>query len=405
MTDDISQRISAEGADPLLFAGVNDSNLQELQRTLGVRISFRGDSVTVAGTAEQVERATLVVQGLIDLARIGEPFTPDDVYRLAADTPSADTSPATDGKIVLPGLRRAIAPKTQGQRDYLQAIANHDIVVSIGPAGTGKTYLAVAKAVEALARKRVKRIILARPAVEAGESLGFLPGDLQAKVDPYLRPLYDALEDMIPHDRVHLVTAHLTVTGAATGGGERDAHTVLGYAVPATVFPATAHYVALGHLHRAQRVAGPCPVRYSGSPLAVDFGEQENVPSVTMVEVTASTAARVREVPVTAASALRTVRGTLAQLAEIEAPDAWLRVYVREQPRAGLREEIQELLPRALEIRIDPELLAAPGSGARIAQRSGRSPRELFADYLDSRGHADEGVRELFDELFEEVDH
>jgi phosphate starvation-inducible protein PhoH and related proteins len=202
MPDDIQQRISAEGADPLLFAGVNDSNLQELQRTLGVRISFRGDAVTVAGTAEQVERATPVVQGLIDLARIGEPVTPDDVYRLAADTPSAETTPAGDGKIVLPGLRRAISPKTQGQRDYLQAIANHDIVVSIGPAGTGKTYLAVAKAVEALARKRVKRIILARPAVEAGESLGFLPGDLQAKVDPYLRPLYDALEDMMPHDRV-----------------------------------------------------------------------------------------------------------------------------------------------------------------------------------------------------------
>jgi phosphate starvation-inducible protein PhoH and related proteins len=202
MADDTQQRISAEGADPLLFAGVNDSNLQELQRTLGVRISFRGDAVTVAGTAEQVERATPVVQGLIDLARIGEPVTPDDVYRLAADTPSTETIPAGDSKIVLPGLRRAISPKTQGQRDYLQAIANHDIVVSIGPAGTGKTYLAVAKAVEALARKRVKRIILARPAVEAGESLGFLPGDLQAKVDPYLRPLYDALEDMMPHDRV-----------------------------------------------------------------------------------------------------------------------------------------------------------------------------------------------------------
>jgi phosphate starvation-inducible PhoH-like protein len=202
MPDDIQHRISAEGADPLLFAGVNDSNLQELQKTLGVRISFRGDSVTVAGLAEQVERATPVVQGLIDLARIGEPVTPDDVYRLAADTPSAETTPAVDGKIVLPGLRRAISPKTQGQRDYLQAIANHDIVVSIGPAGTGKTYLAVAKAEEALARKRVKRIILARPAVEAGESLGFLPGDLQAKVDPYLRPLYDALEDMMPHDRV-----------------------------------------------------------------------------------------------------------------------------------------------------------------------------------------------------------
>ncbi|MEG3637065.1 exonuclease SbcCD subunit D [Micromonospora palythoicola] len=206
-------------------------------------------------------------------------------------------------------------------------------------------------------------------------------------------------------DRVHLVTAHLTVVGAATGGGERDAHTIMGYAVPASVFPGTAHYVALGHLHRAQRVQGPCPIRYSGAPLAVDFGEQENVPAVTLVEVTATTAARIREEPVTAATALRTVRGTLAQLAEITPPEGWLRVYVREQPRAGLREEVQQLLPRALEIRIDPELVPAPGTGTRVAQRSGRSPRQLFADYLDSRGHVDEGVRELFDELLEEVDH
>jgi phosphate starvation-inducible protein PhoH and related proteins len=200
MADDIQARVSAEGADPLLFAGVNDSNLMELQRTLGVRVSFRGEAVTLSGTADQVERAGPVVQGLLDLARMGEPVTPDDVSRLAAESTPGEAP--GDGKIVLPGLRRAILPKTQGQRDYLQAITNHDIVVGIGPAGTGKTYLAVAKAVEALARKRVKRIILARPAVEAGESLGFLPGDLQAKVDPYLRPLYDALEDMMPHDRV-----------------------------------------------------------------------------------------------------------------------------------------------------------------------------------------------------------
>ncbi len=203
MADDVHQRLSAEGADPLLFAGVNDANLLELQRALGVRVSFRGEAVTLSGAAEQIERATPVVQGLLDLARMGEPVTPEDVFRLASEGPSAELPAApADGKIVLPGLRRAIVAKTQGQRDYLQAIANHDIVVGIGPAGTGKTYLAVAKAVEALARKRVKRIILARPAVEAGESLGFLPGDLQAKVDPYLRPLYDALEDMMPHDKV-----------------------------------------------------------------------------------------------------------------------------------------------------------------------------------------------------------
>ncbi len=202
MSDDPTHRLSTEGADPLLLAGVNDANLAELQRQLGLRLAFRGDSIALSGTTEQLERATPVVQGLIDLARMGETVSVDDVTRLVEDGPLEVPPPGSDNRIVLPGLRRAIVAKTQGQRDYLAAIAANDIVVSIGPAGTGKTYLAVAKAVEALARKRVKRIILARPAVEAGESLGFLPGDLQAKVDPYLRPLYDALEDMMPHDRV-----------------------------------------------------------------------------------------------------------------------------------------------------------------------------------------------------------
>ncbi|HEU4799612.1 MAG TPA: PhoH family protein [Gemmatimonadales bacterium] len=202
MSDDHTHRLSTEGADPLLLTGVNDANLIELQRQLGLRLAFRGDSIAMSGTSEQLERATPVVQGMIDLARMGETVTVDDVARLVEDGPAEAPAASGDGRIVLPGLKRAIVAKTQGQRDYLAAIAAHDIVVSIGPAGTGKTYLAVAKAVEALARKRVKRIILARPAVEAGESLGFLPGDLQAKVDPYLRPLYDALEDMMPHDRV-----------------------------------------------------------------------------------------------------------------------------------------------------------------------------------------------------------
>jgi exonuclease SbcD len=202
---------------------------------------------------------------------------------------------------------------------------------------------------------------------------------------------------------VNLVTAHLTVVGATMGGGEREAHSVLGYAVPSTVFPTNAHYVALGHLHRSQQVIAPCPVRYSGSPLAVDFGEGENVPSVSVVDVSASTAARVREVPTTSAVALRTVRGTLAQLEALDPGEAWLRVYVREAPRAGLREEIQALLPRALEVRVDPEMMPTAAAAERAAERAGRSPRELFAAYLSQRGHEDNGVRELFDELYAEV--
>ncbi len=203
---DIIHRLSAEGVDPLALAGVNDGNLLELSKRLGIRVSLRGDSLSLSGPVEAVERATPVVQALVDLARMGAGETLDvhDVERVLADEAHGALGKASpeDVKIILPGLRRVIQPKTAGQRTYLQSIAQHDIVIGIGPAGTGKTYLAVAAAVDALSRKRVRRIILARPAVEAGENLGFLPGDLQEKVDPYLRPLYDALEDMMPKDRV-----------------------------------------------------------------------------------------------------------------------------------------------------------------------------------------------------------
>ncbi len=224
----------------------------------------------------------------------------------------------------------------------------------------------------------------------------------QTYADHIARLIAKLSEGFTEPGTINLLTAHLTVVGASTGGGEREAHTVLGYAVPATVFPPNAHYVALGHLHRAQSVIAPCPVRYSGSPLAIDFGEEENVSSVALVDVSVDKAARVRDVPITKALTLRTVRGTLEQLATVNLPDAWLRVLVRETPRVGLREDVQELLPNALEVRVDPEMLPDK-AGERMAQRAGRSPRELFGDYLDHRGTAEDGVRELFDELYDEV--
>ena len=153
---------------------------------------------------------------------------------------------------------------------------------------------------------------------------------------------------------------------------------------------------------RAEATRSRCPVRYCGSPLAVDFGEEENVCSVAVVDVAADKAARVRDVPVTSARTLRTVRGSLEQLATVNLPDAWLRVFVREAPRVGLREDVQELLPNALEVRIDPDMVP-DRKGAQMAQRQGRSPRQLFGDYLDRRGTAEDGVRELFDELYDEV--
>ena len=194
------QRLSTEGADLLTLAGAGDVNLAELQKLYPVRVTLRGDAMAIAGAAEAVDRAAAVAGRMIDQARQRVPLEPDDVLRFSLEVPAREAG--SPGRIVLPGVRKVIQPKTQGQAEYLQQLMDHEIVIGIGPAGTGKTYLAVAAAVDALTRKRVRRIVLARPAVEAGESLGFLPGDMQAKVDPYLRPLYDALDDLMPPERV-----------------------------------------------------------------------------------------------------------------------------------------------------------------------------------------------------------
>ena len=204
----ITQRLSAEGADLLTLAGVNDANLIELSRLAGVKVALRGDTLSIVGTPEFVDRATEIAERMIEMARQRMPLTPDDVLRLgdAENRQSAEEGDGGGGgfggRIALPGVRKVVQAKTVGQAEYLRKIAENDIVIGIGPAGTGKTYLAVAAAVDALTRKRVRRIVLARPAVEAGESLGFLPGDMQAKVDPYLRPLYDALDEMMPFERM-----------------------------------------------------------------------------------------------------------------------------------------------------------------------------------------------------------
>ena len=200
----IQHRIPADGADPLALGGVNDANLTELGRLAGLRVVLRDDHLLLSGELKDVERAVRVAQHMVQMARNGVPFGTDDLARFF-DASASDNGVqrlADAGGVAVPGPRRTVRPKSQGQADYLTALEENDVVVGIGPAGTGKTYLAVAMAVDALFKKRVKRIILARPAVEAGENLGFLPGDLQEKIDPYLRPLYDALEDMIPPDRL-----------------------------------------------------------------------------------------------------------------------------------------------------------------------------------------------------------
>ena len=208
------------------------------------------------------------------------------------------------------------------------------------------------------------------------------PAEHTSAYDQHLRDILGKLTAGFRDDAVNLVMAHLTVLDGKMGGGERAAQSIFEYAVPAAIFPVEAHYVALGHLHRRQTMAASCPVHYSGAPLAVDFGEQENTPVVCVVEAAPGTPAAVTDVPIQAGRRLRTLRGTVAELSVLAemVGDDFLRVWVREPARAGLREEVTALLPNALEVRIDPEFAAPvaatrPSHGARA--HTGRAVRRI----------------------------
>ncbi len=191
-----------EGLETLY--GSFDENLRHLESALDVHLKTSGSEIVVEGRADQVARAEHVLEQLAGLLRSGYRFARGDV-KTAAQLITQDPDVVLTDYFLKPAPRtagrRQVSPKSVNQRRYLEAIDRDDVVFGVGPAGTGKTYLAMAQAVTYLVSKRVTRIILARPAVEAGEKLGFLPGDLQEKVNPYLRPLYDALYDMLDVDR------------------------------------------------------------------------------------------------------------------------------------------------------------------------------------------------------------
>ena len=184
--------------------GSTDGNLRVLEDALAADIHVRGDVVTLTGTSADVALAERVLDELITLVRRGQQLTPDAVRRsIGMLTQDSGESPAEVLSLdILSRRGKTIRPKTLNQKRYVDAIDAHTIVFGMGPAGTGKTYLAMAKAVQALQGKKVSRIILTRPAVEAGERLGFLPGTLHEKIDPYLRPLHDALHDMMDPEAI-----------------------------------------------------------------------------------------------------------------------------------------------------------------------------------------------------------
>ncbi len=244
-----------------------------------------------------------------------------------------------------------------------------------------------------------------RYAVRAAEIIANTPSENVGAYDQFVRDILANLTTGFTDDAVNVIMAHLTCVNATFGGGERAAQSILEYAVPASIFPPEAHYVALGHLHRRQRVPGPCPVHYSGSPFPVDFGEQDNAHVVVIVEASPGTPALTTDIPITAGRRLRTVEGTVEQLTADRASygEDFLRLVVTQAAYAGMRDDLLEALPNALEIRIHPDFSSTGAKAGIATDRPTRTPSELFADYCGTAGVSDGRVQKLFDRLLDDV--
>jgi phosphate starvation-inducible PhoH-like protein len=200
----ITRKVEVDSAYAQAVLGINDENLRVLDNLIDADFHARGHVIRVTGPDHEVARAVKVIEEIESIARRGHVISPDSVKQavsiVTVEAPQSVSEVLASDIVSRRG--RTIRPKTLGQKEYVDAIDDHTIIFGIGPAGSGKTYLAVAKAVQALQSKQVSRIILTRPAVEAGEKLGFLPGTLSDKIDPYLRPLYDALRDMLDPEMI-----------------------------------------------------------------------------------------------------------------------------------------------------------------------------------------------------------
>jgi phosphate starvation-inducible protein PhoH and related proteins len=237
------------------LAGTQNENLKLVERRLGIRVGQRGAELLLSGAAEQVAFAARLFDQLRAMLAAGRPVYREDVEQAIKVLGQGERDLTDVTAPVLTRGGRQVSPKSIAQKRYVDAIKAHDIVFGIGPAGTGKTYLAMAMAVSALQERKVKRIILARPAVEAGEKLGFLPGDLAEKVNPYLRPLYDALHDMMDHERATQLIEQGTVEVAPLafmrGRTLNDAFAILDEAQNTTVEQMKMFLTRLGYNSKA----------------------------------------------------------------------------------------------------------------------------------------------------------
>lgn len=374
--------------------------------------TIRGRSRAAEHVAVLGEIASIASREAVDLVLVV-----GDLFDTAAPTPEAE-------RIVY----RALLDLAGDGRQVVVVAGNHDNprrLAAVAPLlDLGGVHVATAIArpedggvLEVEAGGQLARIALLpfpsqRYVVTAADLMGVDPSAHAQKYDDRVRRIIGSLTSGFRDDAVNVIAAHLMVAGGVLGGGERSAHTIFDYYVSAAGFPATAHYVALGHLHRAQVIEGPCPIRYCGSPLQMDFGEQADRKAVLLVDAEPGTPVSVREVPLESGCVLATLRGTMAELEALAnerasarddaANGEYLRIFVREKARIGLAEEVRELFPTAVEVKIDSP--SAPESVSQRVSRRGRSPHELFELYLAEQNLDDPRLLTLFDELLDEAE-
>ncbi|MFF0108451.1 exonuclease SbcCD subunit D [Streptomyces hirsutus] len=364
-----------------------DEQRAVLREIVQVTRDHRVDAVLVAGdlyesSAPSADAQQLLVQALLTLRRTGA-----EVIAIAGNH---DHAPTFD----------AYRP--------LMASAGITLAGSVRVAADGGVVKFTARSTGEPVTVALLPFLSQRYAVRAAQLVGTTPREAATGYGRLVRNLLAALAAGFRDDAVNLVMAHLMVAGGKFGGGERSAQSILEYWVPADAFPPEAHYVALGHLHRRQPLSAPCPVHYCGSPITLDFGEQDDPSMVLVVEAGVGAPARiVAEVPIGSGRRLRTVRGTVDELTRCadSLGDDYLRVLLCEPARAGLRQEVQRLLPNALEVRIDPEFAAPVHTAGSSAPADGveRSPAELFHAYCVTRNLVDERVEALFARLHDQV--
>lgn len=243
-----------------------------------------------------------------------------------------------------------------------------------------------------------------RYAVSAAALVAGTPADATGAYDQRIRDITAHLTAGFTQDAVTIIAAHLTVTGGSFGGGERLSQSIFDYHVPASIFGPSPHYVALGHLHRRQRLPAPCPVHYSGSPLMVDFGEQANSPVIVLVDAHPGAPAEPVDIPIASGRRLTTLTGTLDQViaAAADVGDDWLRIVLTESARANLREDVTTAIPNVLEVTIHPDYRAATTS-SRPAPAPNATPAQLLAQYLTEKAVDDPRLIEMFTDVHDRV--